>query len=129
MTEKETCNSCGEAHDLVNDEELRRQIKGNLMIAADSWDLGNLLTLEKAANDLALTGVYAQAILHEGLLAATDVMYDAQGKLKLTSNPDEENNVYRVLAGLLAKHDSCESVKAKPESQDKNKDKSYDTFF
>lgn len=101
----------------ISHEELRRQIKGNLEIAADTWPLHQLEQLEQSANGLALAGLYAEGLLHNGLASLYNLIYDEQGKIKLTSNPDDEQNIFRVLANVLKQNEEKNKAESTPKSE------------
>lgn len=106
MSEKET----------ITNEELRRQIKGNLEIAADTWPIHQLRVLETCANELALSGLYAEGLLHNGILSLYNLIYDEQGKIKLTSNPDDEQNIFRVLAKMIEENNTKNKAESASEA-------------
>jgi hypothetical protein len=124
------CNDCGEVHEQTSDEEVRRQIKGNLMLACDTWDMENLLNLERMANEMVLSGIATQGLLYKGLIQTTDLIFDKQGKLKLSSNPDDENSAFRVLAEMLKEQDQVADLPFDEEEPlALNEKPDYSTFF
>jgi hypothetical protein len=93
----------------ITNEELRRQIKGNLEIAADTWPIHQLRVLEDSANQLAMAGLYAEGLLYNGLMATVKLLYDKDGKLSLSSNPDDDNNIFKVLGEQIAANKKTET--------------------
>lgn len=126
MENKETINE-------ITNEELRRQIKGNLMIAADSWPIHQLRTLEVNANRLAMAGLFSEGLLYSGIMEISDLLFDKAGKIKLTSNPDDADNIFRVLANQIAKNDAREAARkaetSAETSEAKPGDSDYSKFF
>jgi len=100
----------------ISHEELRRQIKGNLEIAADTWPIHQLEQLEQSANALALAGLYAEGLLHNGIMTLYKTIYDEQGRVKLTSNPDDEQNIFRVLAKVLEENEAKNKAESAPKA-------------
>ena len=90
----------------ITDEELRRQIKGNLMIVADTWPIHQLQGLEDNANATAMAGIFAEGLLYSGIMDIYGVIYDKAGKVKLSSNPDDANNIFKVLGEQIAKNNT-----------------------
>ena len=118
-------------------KELRRQIKGNLEIAANTWPLTQLVILEQCAYSLALSGLYAEGLQYKGLVELDKLIYDETGKIRLASDPDDKDNIFKVLAGFItdneakAKECACDtegSCKAHGEISSKPKD-DYSKFF
>jgi len=95
----------------ITDEELRRQIKGNLAIAADTWPIHQLRSLENRANDLAMAGLFAEGLLYSGIMDIYNLIYDETGQIKLSSNPDDEHNIFKVLGEQIAKNDARKAEK------------------
>jgi hypothetical protein len=102
----------------ITNEELRRQIKGNLEIVADTWPIHQLRVLEDSANQLALAGLYAEGLLYNGFMDIFKLIYDKDGKCGLSSNPDDADNIFKVLAEQIAANDARQKAESEAEAVD-----------
>ena len=76
------------------------------MIVADTWPIHQLQGLEDNANATAMAGIFAEGLLYSGIMDIYGVIYDKAGKVKLSSNPDDANNIFKVLGEQIAKNNT-----------------------
>jgi hypothetical protein len=83
------------------EEQVREEIRGNLMICCDSWSIQNLATLETCASMMGQIGLALHGQEFVGMRKIDQLMFDANGQFKLSDDPKSENSFFKVLASCI----------------------------
>jgi hypothetical protein len=83
------------------EEQVREEIRGNLMICCDSWSIENLAMLEQCASMMGQLGMSLHGQEFVGMRKIDQLMFDANGQFKLSDDPKSENSFFKALATCL----------------------------